>query len=745
MPDSYRRLLDRTASLLGVEPEFWDIWGNLHVTPPETKTAIVGALGVPCENAQQLEEALAAREREEWSSLARPTIVLSAGARPLEFPLHVPSTMAGGVAIIELRLEDGGIRKYEVHLDTLPARASKQFEYGQFVEKAVEFAETLPLGYHEVRVAVHCGDSVQQSSTRLILAPDRAYTPPGLAHGGSAGGIAVSLYGVRSERNWGCGDIRDLRAVIQWGAEDAGASFIALNPLHALHNRRPYNTSPYLPLCVFYRNFIYLDVEAIEDFQGCRRVLRLWADPRTQTELSQLRASECVEYERVSAIKMRFLKLMFGSFLRTRDTDSPRWVAFREFIEREGELLDRFATYCALDAHIHQQNPDLWIWPDWPEEYRDPNSAAVREFQKKHWRPVLFFKYLQWQLDLQLAGAQDYALRKGMPVGLYHDLALATDRCGADLWAHRTYYVAGCRVGAPPDDFSPKGQDWAFPPPNHEEHRKGGYELFAESIRKNCRHGGALRIDHVMRFFRLFWIPDRLDATKGAYVRDYWEDLIRILALESVRNRVLIVGEDLGTVEPFIREALEHFGMLSYRLLYFEKNRRGEFKSYREYPRQALVSVTTHDLPTLAGFWTGADIEARRRAGVLPDGELYRAQLSARGREKQALLDLFTASGLLPSYAPKSADQIPELSGELHNAAVGFLASCPSMLMLINQEDLTKETAQQNLPGTTAQYPNWSRKMKFSVEELRTHQTARDFTAMYRNWLERTGRMPDSR
>ncbi len=278
-----------------------------------------------------------------------------------------------------------------------------------------------------------------------------------------------------------------------------------------------------------------------------------------------------------------------------------------------------------------------------------------------------------------IAAAQQHARDKGLSIGLYHDLALATDRFGSDLWAHRSFFAAGCRVGSPPDDFSPKGQDWGFPPPNRRRHREAGYRLFAESIRKNCRHGGALRIDHVMRLFRLYWIPDGVDATQGAYVRDHWDDLVRILALESVRNRVVVIGEDLGTVEPEVRETLARFGILSYRLLYFEKDReRRVFASSADYPRQALVSSTTHDLPTLAGFWMHEDIEQRRRAGVLPDEAGYRAQLAARAAEKQKMLDVLLAEGLLPPGFPRNAADIPELTGELHNAVIGFLASTPA-------------------------------------------------------------------
>jgi 4-alpha-glucanotransferase len=318
-------------------------------------------------------------------------------------------------------------------------------------------------------------------------------------------------------------------------------------------------------------------------------------------------------------------------------------------------------------------------------------------------------------------------------------MALATDRFGSDVWAHRPFYVAGCRVGSPPDDFSPKGQDWAFPPPYSARHREDGYRLFAESIRKNCRHGGALRIDHVMRLFRLFWIPDKMEATEGAYVSEPNDDFVRILALESVRNQVVVVGEDLGTVDPSIRETLARFGILSYRLFYFEKNEAGEFRRSDEYPRQSLVSSTTHDLPTLAGFWVGADIAARRAARII-DGDVERAQLAQRRTEKQKMLDVLFQLELVSKELPRSAEAYAELTGELHNAIIGFLAMTPSQLLAINQEDLTKEMHQQNLPGSTWQYPNWGRKMRFTIEQLRGDAETRGYTTMFHDWIGRSGR-----
>jgi 4-alpha-glucanotransferase len=252
------------------------------------------------------------------------------------------------------------------------------------------------------------------------------------------------------------------------------------------------------------------------------------------------------------------------------------------------------------------------------------------------------------------------------------------------------------------------------------------------------RHGGALRIDHVMRLFRLYWIPEGHTAKEGAYVRDRAHDLVRVLALESVRNQSVIVGEDLGTVEDEVRETLARFGILSYKLLYFER-RGADFRQPAEYPAAALTSTSTHDLATIAGYWTGEDIQARFRAKTIDDG-VRAAQLSERAQDKQRLLDALFGAGLMPADYQRDAARIPELTGELHYAISGFLASTPCTMWLINQEDLTKEPHQQNLPGTTAEYPNWGRKMRWTIAELQSVKESRDCAAMMRYWVEKSGR-----
>jgi len=718
----------RAASLAQLEPGYWDVWGEYHQTQPGVREAILRSLGFATD------ESVESRLWQTWSRLTPPVVVV--GEKDATFPLMTPSESAGVAVQLDIHWENGGHESYACETGGLPVVETVELRGRKFEKRLASLPARLPLGYHELRATGGSGSAV----TRLIVGPDRAWLPPAVASGGRAAGVAVSLYGLRSKRNWGCGDFSDLERVVDWVADDLGAAFIGLNPLHAIPNRQPFNTSPYLPNSVFYRNPIYLDIERMEDFLISQPAQALFAAPEIQSEFAALRSTEFVEYERVWALKRRFLQLCFETSLRRCRRGSSCSNAFEEYCSGEGDLLERYAIYSALDEWIHAQNPEIWVWPDWPEEYRAPDSEATRRFAEAHRNEILLHKYAQWQLDLQLGAAQSYAVEKGLSMGLYHDLALAADRCGSDLWGHREFFVSGCHVGSPPDDFSPQGQDWGFPPPNVERHREDGYRLFVESIRHNFSHGGALRIDHVMRFFRLFWIPDGADAVSGTYVRDHPEDLLRILALESVRNQVMIVGEDLGTVEPEFRRTLERFGILSYRLLYFERHPDSRFHPPEEYQRQALVSSTTHDLATLAGFWLNRDIEARHAAGLLGSEDVYRKQLADRAADKQKMLDALFEAGLLPDWFARRASDVPELVGELHSAIVGFMAQTPSMLLLLNQEDLTKEIEQQNLPGSTWQYPNWRRKMKFSVEELRYSGLAHDFAAMFRDWLERSGR-----
>ncbi len=737
---SFDAALESAAKLWGIDLHYWDIFGKKHQAKPEVVIAILESLGVEAGSLGTLNAAIEKKQREEWECVLPPVEVV--GRHPQNPAwLNLPDSLEAESVLVTFQWEDGTVASYPHAASSLEVLGRAQIGKDGYSRRRIPLPNETPLGYHRMRIdAGHPGHLAATAETDLIVTPDRAYQPPELSGEGKLAGLGVSLYGLRSHRNWGCGDFTDLGELCRWTANDLHASFVALNPLHIIANRLPYNASPYLPISVYYKNFLYIDIERIPEFKTAPLAQKAFAGREAQARIEKMRLDDLVDYEGLAELKTRLLALTFLSFRREWKQGTERGKAFLRWVAEQGDVLEGYTTFCALDRVQHRLNPEVWIWQDWPEEYKDPESEAVKTFAAKRKHLRLFYAWVQWIAFQQLEAAGEAAVSNGLAIGLYHDLALATDNCGADVWKQRKYFVTGCRVGAPPDDFSPEGQDWSFPPPNFLEHRRSGYKLFREALRRNMMAGGALRIDHVMRFFRLYWIPAGFTASEGTYVRDFSEDLVRILALESVRNQVLVVGEDLGTVEPATRKTLERFGILSYRLFYFERGEAGEMNLPERYPVEALVATSTHDLPTIAGSWIGRDIEARDYAGLLPVHEVYEQQWAERRKLRQAILDALFAEGLMPDYYSRNASDIPELTGELHNAVVAYLARTPSKLFQLNQEDLTKQLDQQNLPGSTWQYPNWRRKMSCFLEDLTSDPVVAGSAAMFRHWLYETGR-----
>jgi (1->4)-alpha-D-glucan 1-alpha-D-glucosylmutase len=485
----------------------------------------------------------------------------------------------------------------------LPQLESTQIDATPWHAIGLDLPAIASTGYHHLQI----GDS----ELKLILHPPRCHQA--LAAEQRVWGLSVQLYGVRSKRNWGIGDFSDLRHLAGWAAQ-AGADLIGVNPLHALFPHNPRHNSPYSPSSREFLNTIYLDVEAVPEYadHGGAKVIVEAAD--FQARLNALRAAELVDYVSIAQLKTIVLERLYRHFRKQHlAVGSPRALEFRDFQQRGGSDLAKFALYQALQEHLYAEDSNYWGWPVWPEAFRDPNSAAVAAFTAENGERVEYFQYLQWLAAEQLEAACAEARKHGMHIGLYQDLAVGVDLGGADTWADRDLYAIGARIGCPPDDFSLMGQDWGLPPWIPERLHAQAYAPFIAMLRANMRGAGALRLDHVMGLMRLYWAPPGEDARSGAYLNYPLQDLLGILALESQRNCCLIVGEDLGTVPDAVRGALYDLGVLTYRLFYFERNwgqdNHGAFKLPHEYPVQALVSASTHDLPTLAGFWQGADIE----------------------------------------------------------------------------------------------------------------------------------------
>ena len=737
----------------GIELEYTDLRGQTHVLSEDTLRIFCRAT-VDRRTLDDVEQALRRERERPWRQLTKPLWVEYRSQLPEEisfqFPLteNLPPDRLTQLLRIELLIEEeeGYQRIQSFESEAVRIRETQRIAEGLFQRAGIPFPQGLPLGIHRFSLSVALQDKRWEQEITVILCPDRAYLPPVLAEGGKRAGLIAAVHGLRSARNWGIGDFSDLKKLVGWAADQLRVDVIGVLPLHALVNREPYNISPYYPTSRFYRNTVYLDVTAIEEYHQSWPARALACSPDFVKIIIELRDSEMVEYEVAAQLKGMVLEEIFKTFLERHwkpdQADDLRLKSFKSYLKREGEPLELFAAFCALDEYFRKQPPFRQVWRDWPASFQDPGSGEVEAFCREHGERILFHQYLQWQVEEQLEAVQRAARDKGAEIGLYLDLALGTDPGGADAWAYRDFLVPGVKAGAPPDDFAPLGQDWGFQPANREKHRDQGYRLLADEIRRNCRPGGALRIDHVMKFFRLFWIAEGQGAAQGGYVRDYSEDLIKILCLESLRSKTLIIGEDLGTVPGEVREVLRQHGIFSYRLFYFEKKESGEFKDPGEYPEWALAAVSTHDLPTLAGFWSSGDIRLRRDLGLLPDDQAFQAALLHRIHDKRRMIDTFHRCGFLSEAEARrlQAQDQPRITPELHRAFIGFLVSTPAKLVVLNQEDLFLEMNQQNLPGTTDQYPNWKRKMRYSLEDLVRQPEAREMADRYREWIERSGR-----
>ncbi len=553
-----------------------------------------------------------------------------------------------------------------------------------------------------------------------MIHPSHAYVPPALENGRSWG-FAANLYALRSQRNWGVGDFTDLRALVRIAAA-VGAGIVGVNPLHALHYNSPESASPYSPTSRYFRNPIYIDVEAVPEFAS--------ADPRAEAlrnrvrsgtfadTLAALRASANVKYADVARAKWWALERLYAI---ARSQTGERAEAFAEFVRLGGERLERFAVYEALGEHFVAENLGH-SWRAWPAEYRDASSPQVRLWAEQRRLRVDYFKYLQWLADEQLAAAASEA--RGLEIGLYLDVAVGVDASSADVWSDPTAYVLDETVGAPPDPLGPLGQNWGLPAPDPDALVRNEGANFAELIARNMAHAGALRLDHVMALLRLFRIPLGKTPADGTYVAYPFEDLLAIASAESVRARCLIVGEDLGNVPEGFRERMERQAILSYRVLLFEREDDGSFKAPERYPALGLATATTHDVPTISGWAIGRDIDTWRATGLVAEDWVEAARATRRVDVSRLLdtlrhhaeLDEATFEALhrsIDERKPEAARFEP-----LVRAVYRYLARTPAKLVLVALDDALVEFEQVNLPGTFFEYPNWRRKNSLDLEAI---------------------------
>jgi len=722
-------LVDRLCASCGIQPTYRDVWGNERQVPLETRIALLAAMGIEFDNDAALERAVDECETREWRRPLPPVRVVRADCGELHVTLRLPERWSDGRFECTM-VTEAGERLPTTFTPRDLARVAQRAVDGETYAAFDLVPGALPAcGYHRLELSPHDA-AAPRASMILIVAPARCYLPDAV-RSGRLWGPVVNLYGVRSKRNWGMGDFTDLRALVEIAAA-SGAGVVGVNPLHALYPHDPEHASPYSPSSRLLWNILYLDPEAIPEFRECAAARERVESRAFQDALHAARAAELVQYSEVARLKAEVLERLYRCFReRHVNRGTARERAFRDFQRAGGETLRRGSLFCALQETLHARDRAAWGWHTWPQAYRNPASPEVERFAREHAERIEFHDYLQWNADAQVAAAGQRALELHLGVGVYLDLAVGADPGGAETWGRHALYAENVTIGCPPDDFGPAGQDWGIPPLLPHRLREAAYEPFVALLRANMRHAGALRIDHMMGLVRQFWIPAGMQASAGGYVSFPVDDLFGVLALESERNRCMVIAEDLGTLPEGLAERLREADILSYRLLYFQREGDGGFIPPERYPAQALAAVSTHDLPPLRGYWLGRDLEVRARLKLYPDDRMRERQLVERAQARARLLVALEREGLLPAGITADPVSAPDMTDELMLAIHRFLSRTPSWLLMVQPEDVFGQLEQVNVPSTTAaQYPNWRHRVAVPLEEWQADERFSALAAM---------------
>ncbi len=667
------------AEAHGIATEYWSFFGEHVSVPAATLHAILTAMGVDTSDDAALAAALLEVDEGPWRDLLPPSLVTRPGARPLI--VHVADAHDVSLTVT---LEDGTQRDIPIP-EQRPAARLVDGVLRWRVE--VPVPDDVPLGWHTVRAEQlpHGGGEPDRAATcTLVVTPDRLPDPPTRPGRRRGWGLMAQLYSVRSARSWGMGDFADLGDLAAV-AGARGADFLLVNPIHAAEVTSPIEPSPYLPATRRFLAPLYVRPEDIEETAYLAPEDRSVVDAaRVPVSAMNRDAAARIDRDAVWAAKRAALEI-----IRAVPRSPGRQAQLDAFVVREGQPLQDFALWCAIEEHFAEQKSER------PEEVDDIRSPLVARLREQLADRVEFHLWLQWIADQQVEAAQRAATASGMSIGVMHDLAVGVHTRGSDAWSLRDMYARGITVGAPPDMYNQQGQNWNQPPWLPGALARSAYSPLRDMIRTLLRHAGALRIDHVIGLFRLWWIPAGLGADAGTYVRYDHEAMIGVLALEAHRAGAVLIGEDLGLVEPWVRDYLSARGVLGTSVLWFEREGDG-FRPPESYRRALLATVNTHDLPPTAGYLADEHVALRARLGLLtrPVDE----ELADAAREREGMLALLRERGLIHEGAGEQ---------EVIEALNVLITASPSLLLGVALVDAVGERRVQNQPGTDREYPNW--------------------------------------
>ncbi|MCX8027697.1 MAG: 4-alpha-glucanotransferase [Thermodesulfovibrionales bacterium] len=699
-------LLDELARLVGITKEYWDIFGIKHEASYEVIEEVLRSLGFDVSSESSLINYIDLLKNKDWLIPIKPVYVIPHDEQPIRISLSLPDSEVNYIEV-DISSDDtkGVIFRGATKEPTISIKKTiNGIEYKRLTLQIPQDFR-LDLGYYTISVLINNDKTL---FSRLIITPQSAYLPDNLKTQ-KQWGISLNLYSLSSDDNWGVGDIGDLKKCLV-SVLERGGSFVGINPLHAITNQKPYGISPYSPITKLFRNFIYIDVEKIDGIAEIRK-----EDKSLDLLIKDLRDSTFIDYEGVCQIKLKVLKRLFELFYKRHFVNKDDVAkSFQRYLDEKGDALLFFCTFCLL-AEMKSKVKPIYDWRQWDEKYHSYNSKEVKAFQQRHKKGILFYAYLQWLLDCQIKEVSDTVKNNPDCIGIYNDIAVGSIRGGSDEWFYKDVFAKNINVGAPPDDFNPTGQDWGFPPLCPNKLMESAYEPLIRYIKENMRYAGAIRIDHALGIFRMFWIPQGRKPAEGVYVEYPFDDILRIISLESHLNKTIVIAEDLGTITDQARKSLKQYKMLSYRLLYFERKYPDvAFKMPEDYPEISISSVTTHDLPTLWGFWYLKDIELRRSLGMFSSEQEYQKAIVDRQRDKALLIEALKGAELLPLDMPVPDD----LNDDIVAAIYGFISRSKAMLVAVSLDDIMRTLNQQNMPGTVDEYPCWLQKTPKMIEYL---------------------------
>ena len=707
-----QQLLQQLVEMRGIETRYVDAWGKPATIAESSKAKLLNVLGYDTSNDEIIQSQIAQDIQSVWLSPLNPVQVVRS-AESINLAVRLPIELVNDDHVITVTCESGETHTHTFTPVDQEMTTMAHIDEVEFHEYIVSLPFTLPLGYHNV---VLTADDDQLGVSRIIVAPQACYTPESIKAGKKIWGLSVQLYCLRSEKNWGIGDFSDLALLIEKSAS-VGADFIGLNPIHALYPANPNACSPYGPSSRRWLNYLYIDVTAVEGYEDDSVQTVVGSDEFIKT-LEHARQVEHVDYEAVAHLKLAALKAVFevydAKYLRKNTKQNK---AFKAFVEAGGESLDMLAVYDALQSHLKAQGKDSWGWPVFPKEFKDYHNPAVAKFKKANSQEVKFYLFLQWIAAEQLEKASNKATEAGMTIGLYRDLAVGVSEGSAEIWGNKDLYCTDASVGAPPDILGPLGQNWGLPPMDPRKLYEQGYQPIIDLFASNMASSGSLRIDHVMALLRLWWVVKGDNAKDGGYIYYPVDDLLGILALESHRNQSLVIGEDLGTVPEEIRSKLADNGVYSYRVFFFEQAEDGGFFSPSHYPVQSMSTLTTHDMPTLIGYWHCLDLELGKEIGLYPTEEILQTLYADRHENKQAILDTLHGHGSIDEHVGRDVNHTG-MNRDLNCGMQVHMAGGSSALLSLQLEDWLEMDKPVNIPGTFDEYPNWRRKLTQNIESM---------------------------